>query len=298
MSDTQPRSGRGIDHLVLAVRDLDAAAARYQALGFTLTPRAVHPWGTANRLVQLDGSFLEILTVAEPDSITGHGPGVFSFGAWNRDWLAKREGFSMLVFESQDHLADAREFAASELFCEVAPFEFARLATLPDGSQREVAFSLAFLVSEQLPDAVMFTCRQHAPELFWKPEFQRHANGARRVLEVAMVTHTPAEVAPLFGELHGAEALVEQTETRVRVRTARGDVVILTPEAFASGYGAQPSRTAPAGAHFAGCRIGVADLAAASDLLAANGVTTRWSEAGLTVPAEKLFGLTLVFSQA
>ena len=31
---------RGIDHLALCVRDLEAAAARYSAFGFTTTPRA------------------------------------------------------------------------------------------------------------------------------------------------------------------------------------------------------------------------------------------------------------------
>jgi catechol 2,3-dioxygenase-like lactoylglutathione lyase family enzyme len=35
-------TGRAIDHVVLAVRDLDRAAARYEQLGFTLTPRASH----------------------------------------------------------------------------------------------------------------------------------------------------------------------------------------------------------------------------------------------------------------
>ena len=35
-------SGRSIDHVVVAVRDLDRAAHSYEALGFTLTPRAMH----------------------------------------------------------------------------------------------------------------------------------------------------------------------------------------------------------------------------------------------------------------
>ena len=167
---------RGIDHLVLSVRDLAAAAARYEQLGFTCTPRAEHPWGSANRLVQLHGSFLELLTVAHPDRIVEHAPGRFSFGAWNRDWLAHREGFSMLVFEGSDSRADRDEFAAAGLR-DVAPFDFEREARLPDGSTRTVAFSLAFALSEQTPDAPMFTCHQHAPELFWKPDYQRHENG-------------------------------------------------------------------------------------------------------------------------
>ncbi|MBO6820247.1 VOC family protein, partial [Thalassospira sp.] len=46
---------RAIDHIVLCVNDLDAAIAVYTQLGFTVTPRAVHPFGTGNALIQLDG---------------------------------------------------------------------------------------------------------------------------------------------------------------------------------------------------------------------------------------------------
>ncbi|HAJ21602.1 MAG TPA: hypothetical protein DCL95_16335, partial [Rhodospirillaceae bacterium] len=52
---------RGLDHLVLAVTALNDARETYTQLGFTLTPRAEHSWGTANQLVQLQGSFLEVL---------------------------------------------------------------------------------------------------------------------------------------------------------------------------------------------------------------------------------------------
>ena len=42
---------RGIDHLVLCVRDLEAAAARYSAFGFTTTPRATE-LGAATALLE------------------------------------------------------------------------------------------------------------------------------------------------------------------------------------------------------------------------------------------------------
>ena len=43
---------RRIDHLVVAVRDLDGAAAFYERLGFQVGARNRHPWGTENRIVQ------------------------------------------------------------------------------------------------------------------------------------------------------------------------------------------------------------------------------------------------------
>ena len=46
---------RGLDHIVHAVRDLDAAAQFYRRAGFTVGARNKHAWGTENHLVQLPG---------------------------------------------------------------------------------------------------------------------------------------------------------------------------------------------------------------------------------------------------
>ncbi|MBM3606471.1 MAG: VOC family protein, partial [Alphaproteobacteria bacterium] len=78
---------RRIDHLVLAVRDLDGAAAFYERLGFHVGARNRHPWGTENRLVQFQSSFLELITVREDAAIAPHGPRFFSFGAFVKDYL-------------------------------------------------------------------------------------------------------------------------------------------------------------------------------------------------------------------
>src|ERR1700704_6469635 len=101
---------RKFDHLVLAANGLDRQRDFYARMGFTLTPRARHPFGTANSLVQLQGNFLELLSVADPAAISQAGPGSFSFGAYNQAFLEKREGFSVLVLASRDAAADAAEF--------------------------------------------------------------------------------------------------------------------------------------------------------------------------------------------
>src|SRR5262245_52600057 len=77
---------RGLDHIVHAVRDLDAAADLYRRLGFSVGARNRHPWGTHNHIVQLPGFFIELLTLAEPDKIGDDG---FSrlFAAYNRDFV-------------------------------------------------------------------------------------------------------------------------------------------------------------------------------------------------------------------
>jgi len=91
---------RGIDHLVLTVRDLEASRATYHRLGFELTPEARHPFGTKNSLVQLEGSFLELLAIADPAAIPEPTKTFFSFAAFNRSLLERREGLSMLALKS------------------------------------------------------------------------------------------------------------------------------------------------------------------------------------------------------
>src|SRR5215207_11477310 len=143
-------SGRAIDHVVLTVRDLDAAAITYQRLGFTLTPRAAHDdqMGTSNRLAQFRGrNFIELLEVDRPETLARHefaaSPPFFSFGDHNRSAVREREGLSMLVFASDDARADISSFAAAGLPT-FAPFDFERQAQLPDGRKVTVGFSLGF----------------------------------------------------------------------------------------------------------------------------------------------------------
>jgi hypothetical protein len=280
-----PRQGtrmhptRGIDHLVLAVRDLETARARYASWGFTLTPMAQHPFGTANSLVQLDGNFLELLAIDDPARIPPAPPSGFSFGAFNREFLNRREGFSMLVFESRDARADHRDFAAAGLDAQ-PPFDFSRDARLPDGSKARVGFSLAFVTDPRLPEAAFFTCQQHAPQHFWKPEYQRHANSARQVVEVVMVASAPAELRGLFAGMQGADA-VAQVGDGLTVRTARGKVSVLTPAAFDQRFPGAAPASRPATPHLAAFVVRVDDLGAVKRPL---------------IPAAEAFGTVIAFT--
>ena len=59
-----------IDHVVYAVRDLDAAATRFdETYGLGSVPGGVHPrWGTANRIISLgDARYLELISIVDPE---------------------------------------------------------------------------------------------------------------------------------------------------------------------------------------------------------------------------------------
>src|SRR2546428_10571702 len=53
---------KGIDHLVVVVKDLDQAAKDYEQLGFTVVPGGKHPVGSHNALISFaDGSYIELI---------------------------------------------------------------------------------------------------------------------------------------------------------------------------------------------------------------------------------------------
>lgn len=231
-------TGRAIDHVVLAVRDLDAAAQVYEALGFTLTPRAYHEdrMGTSNRLAQFVGkNFIELLEVDRPDRLAPHDvsqtPPVFSFGAHNKAAVAGRAGLSMLVFAGDDARADIAAFAAADVPT-YAPFDFERQARLPDGQEVTVSFTLAFATSPDMPEIAFLVCQNRAPEHFWKPAFQQHANGATGIKAVYIASSNPERDGTFVGRLFGGKVTAAAGGLHVACG-ADQEVRVLRPEAIA-----------------------------------------------------------------
>lgn len=290
------KPNRGIDHVVLCARNLEAARRTFTRLGFTLTPHAVHPWGTGNSLIQLHGNFIQLLTVDDPAKIPAPRPGEFSFGAYIDRFLRRREGGSMLAFAGDDARRDRDEFANAGLTT-YAPFDFSRRARLPDGDEVTVAFSLAFVTDERMPEVALFTCQQHAPQYFWRPEYQRHANGAIALTEAIMVAEQPSALAEFFARLHGPAA-VQATEKRLDVTTPRGQVTVLDPEDAAERCPDLPLRDAPASPHLIGCRIAVRDLDAVRMRFDASDVRYRPMSGAVQIAPDIAFGSYLEFAAA
>lgn len=285
---------RGIDHLVLPVHDLDGAKSAYERFGFTTTPKARHPFGTENVLVQLQGNFLELLGIAQPEKINPPEPGSFSFAHFNQSFLEKRQGMSMLVFESGDARADQAEFAAKGL-TGYAPFDFSRQATLPGGEQVTVAFSLAFVTDPRMPDAAFFCCQQHAPQYFWKPAYQSHRNAAVVCAEVVMVAEEPRGFAGFFESLQG-RGHVDARHGRLEVATPRGQITLVRPEAFAERFPGQSPVAPGKGAVFAAYRVSTRDLQATESVLRDNAVAYRSLGDRLQIGPDETLGLAIEFS--
>ncbi len=282
---------RGLDHIVHAVRDLDAAAALYRRLGFTVGARNRHAWGTHNHIIQLPGFFVELLTVAEPEKLGTDGFSAL-FGTFNRIFLKQQEGLSLLILESRNAAADVADFRAAKIGVSDA-MHFEREGKRPDGSPVKVGFSLAFARDAGAPQIGFAACQQHYPENFWNPAFQQHANTVSGVAGVVLVAENPSDHHIFLSAFSGVRDL-HATSSGVTAATPRGDIKVMDPAAFRSHFGTAPPEVS-AGARLAALQFRVRDRAALTAALDAGGITS-FSHMGATIIApENAMGATLVF---
>ncbi len=171
---------------MILVRDLDRARDTYQRLGFTLTPRGYHSLGSQNHCIMFGRDYLELMALPKPHP-------AFQYFA---DFLARGEGVGALALAT-DAAAAAQAELARAGFAAEAPLALSR----PVENLGEARFTLVQLPPEQTPGLRTFVCQHHTPELVWRPEFQRHALGAREIESVTLRAPDPARYAGLFDGL-------------------------------------------------------------------------------------------------
>jgi hypothetical protein len=252
----------GVDHVVVLVRDLASAAEGWRKLGFTISPRGTHSphLGTGNHTIMLGPDYIELLAVLAE---TPH-------NLPSREFLASGgEGLERVAFRAEDAAAAVDELRGLGIAAE-GPLDFGRPVERPDGGRADARFRTLFWPMQERPGGLrIFACQHLTPENVWLPELQTHANGARRILDVTVMTARPEAAARQLAHLVASEAS-QDADGVWRVPTGRGkaDVVFLSREPLASRYpgidvGALPDERA------VGLRLAVADLAAAARLVRA-----------------------------
>jgi hypothetical protein len=278
----------GIDHAVVVVKDLDHAAENWRRLGFTVSPRGTHSakMGSGNATIMLDPDYLELLGVLAE---TEH-------NAPTRAFLAKRgEGIERIAFTAVDSAAGAEEIRARG-YEPVGPTDFERPVVMPDGSPSAAKFRIfQWPIAEQPGGLRIFACQHKTRETVWIPELMKHANGAKRLKQVLVVspevTKDAAHLARMIDRDVRAEA---DGAVAVPSGSDRADFVFLTKDQLGRRY-PQVSLAGLPERGGAGLVIATSDLAAAEKAIGSAGVR---SGAALCVPPAAANGALLAFVKA
>jgi catechol 2,3-dioxygenase-like lactoylglutathione lyase family enzyme len=274
---------KGIDHVVMVVRDLDAACDTFRRMGFTVTPRGFHSLGSQNHCVMFGDDYIELLWSPEGAPHPSR--------QYYTDFARAGEGLAAIALKT----ASAKGAYTEMLWAGFAPsdpVEFSRPVDLPEG-KREARFRVAMASLDHTPGGRMFVCEHLTRDVVWRPEYQRHANGATEIAAVAIVGDDVAGIARPYERLLATKA--EPIAEGLVVRTGGASIAFATARSLAARLPnvGMSARSAP---FMAGLFVRVKDRDAAAAALAAGGLApARMPDGSIALGANVAHGVTLVF---
>lgn len=223
----------GIDHLVIAVRDLEKAREAYAKLGFTITPRGRHTELKSINHTFMFGAddYVELLAVEEPHPVT----------AYYSDFLKAREGIAAVALKTDDARA-ARKQLVEAGFKASEAVDFGRPVALPEGT-RDARFSITQIDPSQTPGGRVFLCQHHTRDVVWRPEYVEHENSAAGLAALVVAADDVDGVAGAYAKLFGTS--VEQRGPARVVPTGDTPIVVAEPAALHWAWTSDPVLTAP-----------------------------------------------------
>ncbi len=270
---TTPADVPGIDHVVILVRDLDAAEAAFRRLGFHPTPRGFHSIGTQNHCLMFGNDYLELLSVVTPHPVT----------AYFSDFLTQREGAAAIAFASGDADATWRGFVDRGIAAD-PPVDFARPVERPDGN-RDARFRVVQLPVDATPGCRAFVCQHFTPELVWLPAYQRHPLGVTGISGVDIVSADPEGTARAYARVVGSAVSAVDAEEGSFTVKLRGAVLRFGSREGVKGLDARIDAV----------RLRVSDLDGVASTLAARGIPIERDPAsGWRVAATEAMGVRVV----
>lgn len=279
---------RGVDHAFLLTGDLDRAAALYERLGFTLSPRGLHSLskGTGNHTIMFQNDYFELLGIVAP--VKGN--------AARRETL-KREGDSLQAVACRIEDARAAKAALGEIGLKTGPVaDFERQVDLPGGGTAPAAFSTLPFEDEHVPFAHVFMCQHKTRDTVWIPELMRHPNRASGILRIYARSPGPEADAALLARLF-AEGSVSSIPGGAELATGPNSarIVLLTAAALAARF---PGMDLGGGAArgLVGLSLRSDDLAETARVLERAGIAATQTEDGLAVPPALAVGAIVEFA--
>ena len=284
---------RNLDHFVMPVADLAVARARCAALGFTVAPDAIHPFGTQNCCVFFgDGTFIEPLAIGNGDNYSAALLAENSFVKDHSKYTAKHgpEGFSHLVVKSGHAKVDHAAFVDQGISAGDI-VDFGRTFTKPDGTTGEVAFSLAFAKPSTRSLAAFFACEVVKALPGGRGALVDHANGVLSTKRVVLSADEPTAHVDFFHEFLGVDA--QSIGHGVSFSTETGAVEIVSTAALFAEYGIG----CPPKLSLQAVVLRVASFLLTRDLLAQNGIAVHDRENRIIVPPASGQGGIIVFEE-
>lgn len=199
-----------LDHVVIAVADLDEAIADYRELGFTVYPGGVHHGGVSHNALVIfaDGSYFELIAYrqAAPDV------------RWWQILSRAGEGFVDFALLPEDVDGDLAAARARGLALN-GPFAGGRLRQ--DGARLD--WKIVRPATSDLP----FWCGDVTPRELRVPtgEMRAHANGVTGIASVTVAVRDAAASAGRYAALVGSEK-VRQRDGLSRVALASCEIVL------------------------------------------------------------------------
>lgn len=283
---SEPPIASGIDHPVIAVRDMAAGRAAYKRLGFTVTPRGRHrEWGTGNWCIMFEKNYLELRGIIDP---AAQNPA---------HRLPARDGLMGIAFATHD--AEATYVALSHSGFRPQPVKrLTRDFELPEGVVQP-RFSLCFLSAAEMPGLMSVVFCQHlTPELLRRPEWLRHENGIVGVQTVTSVVPNLPVAAETYARLFGDDA-IEQSGDRLAIRAGDHHTIeLMTPNAARDTWAASDVRLDDPNGRLLSLSLEVAGANHAERCLATSGVEfQRTSSGSIRIPPGETCGVPLEFTE-
>lgn len=269
----------GLDHAIVAVRDLAAAAETFRRLGFALTPKGHHAeWGTASHCLMFGLDYVELLAA--------EGPGAEADAV--RAFTDRREGLIGIALRSDDGAATAESLRRAGLDL---PMPRSLSRQLDDDQGTSLVVSELPLPAEATPGIACRIVQHITAERERHPEWIEHPNGALGIVSVTAIVDEPTALAPAWDKVLGPYASVVTDDT-VTVHSGRGLIFLSRPDDISQLHpDAEPDELPPAPALVV-LALQIADAGRAADILRRNGVVfSRDAEGTIRIPPSEACGV-------
>jgi catechol 2,3-dioxygenase-like lactoylglutathione lyase family enzyme len=274
---------KGIDHVVLVVRDLEAAHDAFRGMGFTVTPRGHHTLGSQNHCIMFGHDYIELLWSPEGNPHPSR--------QYYTEFARTGEGLAAIALKT-DNVKGAYTEMLWAGFAPSDPAEFSRPVEVREG-MRDARFRASMAALDRTPGGRIFVIEHLTRALVWRPEYLEHPNGAKEIAAVAIVAADVAATAQPYERLFDRRA--EPIAEGLLVHTGDAPIAFATARSLAARLpevrlGARP---AP---RMAALFVRVADRDAAEAVLRAGGLKpARMPDGSVALGADAAHGVALVF---